>query len=253
MPFKSFMRWLTFVFAMTVLSIPAQAETYVGANIDSRVLLGLKVNPDGIQGLMPEGWNSVPFPDGPLKGANLLFALIDGVLEMGADGKPLDPASRRAAVLVGLGKNDGTVRMFVLRIMTTVPDRNPYGVATAAGIARTKSLSGPANGGRTSFDEWRIMPAGGGELVFTLNYTTGKRGGSQGELTPHSAANPDFSRIYRYDQMVDLVVSKALGKPSSGKFSLTGTVAELDTVLDGSQETIAVMDVPVYVRKVFLP
>ena len=253
MPLKSLMRSLTFVFALTVISIPAQAETYIGSNIDSRVLVGLKVNPDGIQALLPEGWTSVPFPDGPLKGANLLFALIDGVLEMDSEGKPLDPASRRAAVLVGLGKNDDTVRMYVLRIMTTVPDRNPYGVATAAEIARTKSLSGPANGARTSSDEWKIMPVEGGELVFTLNYTTGRRGWSPGELFPHSAANPDFSRIYRYDQMVDLVVSKALGKPSSGEFSLTSTVAELDAVLDGSQETIAVMDVPVYVRKVFLP
>jgi len=252
-PIMSLIRSLTLMLALTVISVPAQAETYVGSNIDSRVLVGLKVNLDGLQALMPDGWASVPFPGGPLKGANLLFALIDGVLEMDPEGKPLDPASRRAAVLVGLGKNDDAVRMYVLKIMTTAPERNPYAVASAAEITRTQSLSGDANGIRTTSDEWHILPVEGGELVFTLNYTAGKRGWTPGELFPHSAANPDFSRIYRYEQMVDLVVSTALGKPSSGEFSLTSTITELDAVLDGSQETIAVMDVPFYLRKVFLP
>ena len=72
-------------------------------------------------------------------------------------------------------------------------------------------------------------------------------------MFPFSAADPEFSRIYRYEQMVDLVVSTPLGKPSSGKYSLTNSIAELDAVFDGSQEIIAVMDVPVYFRKVYLP
>lgn len=253
MQLKSIFRPLVLTLVLAGLSMPAQSETFVGSNVDSRVLVGLSANSDGVQSLMPEGWASIPFPGGPLKGSNLLLALIDGVLEMDPEGKPLDPASRRAAVLVGLGKKEDAVRMYVLRILTTVPERNPYGVATAADIARTKSLSGPANGARVSSDEWRVMPSEGEELVIALDYTTGKRGWTPGELFPYSAANPDFSRIYRYDQMVDLVVSSALGKPSSGEFSLTSNVSELGAIFDGSQEIIAVMDVPVYVRKVYLP
>lgn len=251
--FKSVLGPLVLALLIAGVWVPAQAETQSGSNIDSRVLVGLKVNPDGVQALMPDGWTSIPFPKGPLKGSNLLFALIDGVLEMDPEGKPLDPASRRAAVLVGLGKKDAAVRMYVLRILTTVPERDPYGVATSAEISRSKSLDGPANGARESADEWRIKPAEGGELVFTLDYKTGKRGWTPGELFPHSAANPEFSRIYRYNQMVDLVVSTGLGKPSSGEYSLTGSVTGLDVIFDGSQEIMAVMDVPVYVRKIYLP
>ena len=88
---------------------------------------------------------------------------------------------------------------------------------------------------------------------FALEYTTGNRGWAPGELFPYSAANPDFSRIYRYDQMVDIVASSAIGKPSSAEFSLTSNVTELGAIFDGSLEIIAVMDVPVYVRKVYLP
>ena len=253
MHLKSFLSPLVLALALVSLSAPARSEDYVGSNIDSRVLVGLKGNSDGIQSLMPDGWASIPFPSGPLKGSNLLLVLIDGVLELDAEGKPLDPASRRAAVLVGLGKKEDTVRMYVLRILTTVPERNPYGVAEGAEIERTKSLSGPANGARLSSDEWRIVSPQGEELVFTLNYTTGRRGWTPGELFPYSAANPDFSRIYRYDQMVDLVVSTALGKPSSGEFSLTISAGELAGIFDGAHEITAVMDVPVYVRKVYLP
>lgn len=253
MHLRSYLSPLVVALAIVGLSAPAQSEDYVGSNIDSRVLVGLKGSSDGIQSLMPDGWSSIPFPSGPLKGSNLLLALIDGVLEMDAEGEPLDPASRRAAVLVGLGKKEDTVRMFVLRILTTVPERNPYGVAESAEIERTKSLSGPANGARLSSDEWRIRPEQGGELVFTLNYTTGRRGWTPGELFPYSASNPDFSRIYRYDQLIDLVVSTSLGKPSSGDFSLTNSASELASIFDGAHEITAVMDVPVYVRKVYLP
>lgn len=256
MPLKSLMLVLVLALAaFTIHPTRAEAESYVGSNIDSRVLVGLKVNTEGVQALMPEGWTSIAFPQGALKGANLLLALIDGVLEMNAEDMPLDPASRRAAVLVSLAKeNSGdAVRMYVLRIMTTVPERNPYSVAIPADIARTTSLTGPANAARVSSDRWRISPTEGGELVFELDYTTGKRSWSSGELFPFSAANPSFSRIYRYEQMVDLVVSTALSKPSSGEFSLSNTIAELDPIFDGSEQIIAVMDIPVYVRKVYLP
>ena len=253
MPLKSVLRALVLLFWLVALSLASQAETLFSRNIDSRVLVGLKADPSAVQSFLPEGWSSVPFPAGPLKGADLLLALIDGELEMDAEGKPLDPASRRAAVLVGLGKQGDAVRMFVLSMLTTVPERDPYGVGSVAEIERTSTVSGPPNADRRSSDEWRISPESGGEIVFTLTYTSGKRGWSPGELFPHSASNPEFSRIYRYRQMIDLVASEALGKASSGEFSLTNSSAEWAEVLGGDVEIVAVMDVPVYVRDVYLP
>ncbi|MCJ8310303.1 MAG: hypothetical protein MJH08_14700 [Hyphomicrobiales bacterium] len=235
----------------------ATAETLSGSNVDSRVIVGLKVDAAGLAALMPEGWAPVAFPGGPIKGANMLFALIDGVLEMDAEGKPLDPASRRAVVFVGMGRKGETVRQFVLKILTTVPQRNPYGVASAAEIERSRTVSGPANGARAVSDAWRIAPAEGGEksgeVTFKLDYTTGRRAWMPGELFPYSAAEPDFSRIYRFNQLVDLVVSAPLGKPSSGTFQLSNSVEGLQSILNGSEETVAVIDIPVYVRQVYLP
>ena len=188
-----------------------------------------------------------------MKGSNLLIALIDGILEMDAEGTPLDPPNRRALVLVGLGKGDDGVRGFVLRIMSTVPERNPYSVAIPATIARTRTLSHASDGARTVSDSWTIQPEGGGTFAITLEYAAGKRGWSAGESFPYSAADPTFSRIYRYDQMVDLVVSEGLGKPASGTYRLTSDVTELTSLFNGREQIVAVMDVPVYVRNVSLP
>ena len=172
---------------------------------------------------------------------------------MDPDGKPLDPPNRRALVIVGLGKADDAVRGYVLQIMTTVPERNPYSVAIPAAISRTRTLSDPASGPRTISDSWTIAPEGGGTVSIELDYTAGKRGWSAGESTPYSGADTSFSRIYRYDQMVDLVVSEGLGKPASGTYSVASDVPALSEIFDGNERIMSVMDVPVYVRDVSLP
>ncbi len=253
MGFVAKLRSFAIVLACALAPVIAAAETLVGSNIDSRVLIGLKADAAAVQSRLPDGWTNVPFPGGPLKGANLLLVLIDSALETDADGAPLDPPSRRAVALVGLGKKDDAVRLYVMGILTTVPERNPYGVAVDAEIERSLSTEGPANGGRQTADDWRISTSDGSELRFTLSYTSGKRGWSTGEAFPYSAATPGFSRIYRYEQLVDLVASTGLGKPPSGEFSLTGSVPELADILDSPLEIVAVTDVPVYVRKVYLP
>lgn len=248
---------LAFVVAAFVGMIPrsgALAESFVGSSVESRVILGLNADSAAVQELLPAGWSSVPFPRGPLKGSNLLVSFVDGVLMVDAESKPLSPASRRAVILLGLAKENGgeALRIYVMRIYTSEPENDPYGVNAVADIARMNSLTGPAAGGRESADTW-TMAASGGELSMTLNYTTGKRSWSSGEALSFSAANPDFHRIYRYDSVTDLVMSTAVGKPMTGEFSLTSSVPEISGIFNGSQEVLAILDIPVRVREIFLP
>ena len=233
----------------------AQAETLVGSNVDSRMLIGFKVNADAMQSRVPEGWASIPFPGGPLKGANLLAVLIDRKLERDAEGKPKSPSTSRAMALIGLGKQIGGdgVRLYVYRIYATPQDYDPYGNAVQAGISRTTSTEGPANAGRARTEVWTVAPQGGGELGISARFTSGTRSWVSDEARPYSNMNPDFFRIYRYDQLVDLVTSTPVGKPLTGTFDFSSTVAELADVFDGSQEVVAIMDVPVYVREIYLP
>lgn len=239
------MALLVGIFLLTTRS-SVYAETYIGTNIDSRVIVGLSVDAEGVQELLPEGWTSAPFPGGPLKGSNLLVSFVDGLLMVDAEGKPLAPASRRAVILVGLAKQAGAdaVRTFVMSIYTSEPENDPYGLNVAAEITRTNSLTGPAAGGRQSTDAWR-MAASGGELAMSLNYTTGLRSWSSSEALSYSAAPPDFYRIYRYDSVTDLAMSTAVGKPLAGAFSMTNSVPELAAIFNGDEQVVAILDIPV--------
>ncbi|MFY0692357.1 MAG: hypothetical protein JXR14_10610 [Paracoccaceae bacterium] len=204
---------------------------------------------------MPPGWTSIPFPGGPLKGANTLLVFIDRALQLDPEGKPADPANMRAVAVAGLGKEEGGdgVRLYVLRIYTTDPAPDPYKNAVASDIAHSASASGPANAGRMRKEDWTIAPDGGGEITLSLDFTSGKRGWSSDEARPFSNTDPEFSRIYRYNQLVDLVMSTAVGKPMSGEVAFSSTVPELVKMFDGAQELVAILDVPVYVREVYLP
>ena len=258
MLFTRMMRLAGAVLLVCLMAIPhqrAQAESFVGTDVESRVIIGLTANLEAVQAKMPEGWAAMPFPSGPLKGANLLVSFIDGHVMLDADGKPLAPASRRAVTLVGLGKQieGDQVRLFVLRIYTTVEDSDPYGNAMRAGIARTITLTGPADGPREVSDFWRVVPEAGGKIRLELDFTTGRRGWSPSEAKSFSASNPDFHRIYRYDSITDVVQSAAMGKPISGSVKLEVSILELADMFDGSETIAAILDVPVRVRKTFLP
>lgn len=233
----------------------AEAETFVGTNVDSRVVVGFDAADAGVAGIMPEGWTPVAFPSGPLAGADMLLVLIDRALQMDAEGKPVSPASSRHVVLASLGKQtDGdVVHLFVHRLYSSDPAPNPYGNSVAAQVDRKQTEEGPADGGRKRADSWRAAPEGGGVLSVSVSRTTGPRGWAPGEATPHSGADPSFSRIYRYSQLAEVAMSAPMGKELAGKFNFSNSVPELNAIFDGSEVLVGILDIPVYVREVYLP
>ena len=161
--------------------------------------------------------------------------------------------------LVGLGKEEAgeAVRMFVLETWTTAPQLDPFGNAREAAISRSASQSVPApspvEDARDVEEIWRIMPEVGGMVFFKLGYTAGNRNWVAGEPRTFPVTDTSFFEIYRHDQLAEVVMSNALGKPMSGTPDYTSSVMELDGVLDGSQEVVSVVHLPIYYRQVFLP
>jgi hypothetical protein len=76
-----------------------------------------------------------------------------------------------------------------------------------------------------------------------------------GEALPYSAARPDFHRIYRFEQLVDVAMSRAMGKDLDGSIEIEveGGPADFAALFDGSEALVGVMSIPVYVREVSLP
>ena len=48
-------------------------------------------------------------------------------------------------------------------------------------------------------------------------------------------------------------MSMPIGKPMTGEFSLTSSVPELAGMFNGEEEVIAILDIPVRVREIYLP
>ncbi len=243
--------------AVFVLASAAAAitETRVGSNIDSRVVLALKVTDAGAAAMLPDDWGLLTLPKGPLAGANLLLVFIDRHLALDPEGKPLLPHDGRSLAIVVYGVNPEVkgARLFVTRVYETPPVADSYGNGAAAAISREMALSGPVDGTRTHRETWTVAPETGGEIALELTYAAGRPGWSRNEALPYSAADPAFHRIYRYDQLADLAMSVALARALDGSVSLSSTVPELAGIFDGQETLLGVLAVPVYVREVFLP
>lgn len=255
----SIFRWLSicfvFVFSHYQSTTAVLAETQIGSSVESRVTLAFKVNATAAQSWLPEGWKLTSIPRGPLAGANLVISLIDWHLASDAEGKPEAPHARRAVATVAYGVNDEVkgIRTFVTRIYETPPVISPYSNSIAAQIARSASLDGPAEGARINKEVWVVTPEAGGEIRLDLRHQAGIPSWSASETTPFSSVEPDFHRIYRYQQLVDLAMSTALGKKLEGKVDFRSNVPELADMFDGTESLVGVIAIPVYVRETFLP
>lgn len=248
---------ISLVFGLLLFLFPSvvQGEELFGSNVDNRVLIGFSANADSLGAMLPEGWMPIPFPRGSMKGANVILALEDRLVARDAEGKLADPMMSRAASLVGLAKQiDGDgIRFFVLKVYTTNPNYNTFPGAVLATVDRETMTKGPANGSRERSEIWALEPETGGRIEVALTFITGRPAWVSDESRTFSAADPTVSKIFRYSQLADVVASRELGKPMAGVFTLANSVPELASLFDGTQEVIAIIDMPVYVREVFTP
>jgi len=232
------------------------AETLVGSTVESRVLLGFKVDDAAAQSLLPEGWTLLTLPKGPVAGANVLIALMDRHVVLDGEGKPAAAPQNRAAALLSYAINPDVpgVRTFITKVYETPPLLNSFGNAVAAEVRHSAASDATGAEGAMRSESWSIRPEGGGEISLELNYQAGVPVWvPETQSQPYSAANPDFSQIYRYAQLVDLAMNTQIGKPLNGEVSFSASDPALGDMFDGSEELITVMVIPVYYRTTSLP
>jgi hypothetical protein len=246
--------YLALILAVLQVRTPALAEIYIGSNVDSRVYVAFKVNEKAAQEWLPADWTLTPLPEGPFAGANLLVVLVDTYLYLDAEGKPATPASFRSVALASLAGREGSdeKRQFVTRVYVTDPSVNSYKNSIPARIGRSATYNGEADA-RTRSEKWSVSPEGGGEMTLEISYGAEGPTWSAREARPYSAAEPDFHRIYRYEQLGHLVMSAPLGKKPAGEITFATTISELAEMFDGSEEMVGVVVAPVYMRKLYLP
>lgn len=244
------------VIAGLLTAAAIHAETFVGATVESRVMLGFKVDDAAAQAWLPDGWKLITLPKGPVAGANLLVVFMDRHLVLDAEGKPAAAPQDRAAAMLSYAVNpdEKGPRTFITRVFETPPVVNTYSNSVAAVVSRSQSSEGTGAAGATRQESWTVAAEGGGEMRLDLNYQAGTPIWiAETTALPYSAAEPEFHRIYRYGQLVDLAMNTKIGKPLKGDIAFTSSIPDLAAMFDGSETLVSAMVVPVYLRKTSLP
>lgn len=246
---------IAFVASLIALGGGASAETLVGTNVDSRIVIGFDLPVVQVQKYMPKGWQAIALPSGPLAGATLLMGLEERLHATDAEGKPAGPPTSRAVAFMGLARQEGGkgVRLYVLRLYTSADGYDPFGNAVAAKVTRKSVVEGTDNAGRRHDEKWEVVLGNGEALVVDAGFVSGR--GSWGSATTrvYSNTEPGVSRIFKYDQLVELSMSAAAKVPLKGEIKVTTTIPELNALFRGGQKLVGVMNIPVYLRKVFVP
>ena len=173
-----------------------------------------------------------------------------------AEGKPGNPASGPTVAFLAYGRKDGVggVRGFVTRVYEEPPVVDPYGNSLTADIDRVSGYTDAGGGDRMQSEAWTILPEGGGEITLDLDFKVGGfMWSTGGESRPHSSKDPDFFRIYRYDQLAGLAMNAAMGRELNGTVSFTATDPDLAELFNGTEELVSIVSIPTYVRAIWLP
>lgn len=132
--------------------------------------------------------------------------------------------------------------MFVAQTYELPPLVNYFGKGTTAEIQRSSTLEGEGNGPRMLTESWSVTADNGDSFLLSLHSQHGKLGWSSGEALVHGVVEPDFRHIYRYDQLIELFMSNAIGLVPNGEISFSASGPE---VFDGTEVLQAATVIPV--------
>lgn len=243
-----------FVGIQCLAATALHAEHKTQSSAEARTVVYFKIDDSAVQKLLPAGWVATPGAGLPT-GTNLSVVLIENVFLAGPDNKPV-PSTTRYGVLVVPAKNEqtGISAPVVVGGFASPAAAAPgaYSVYVPAKIAVAKSMHVDEAGPAISEEIWDISTDMGDRLHFSVTYERGVGTRSHVEPRIYSAANPMFYRIYKVDQVTDLVRSSAdSGRMKKLEFTVSGQ--QMTSIFGSSPEPVAVMSIPAYYREIFLP
>ena len=237
----------------------ARAETFSVANNDYRTYLYFQVPEATAQRLLPAGWQATPAQSGPTQGTNLVVILLDQLMAQDAQGRPAGGGTNQGVALFVPARNaaTGAAGLMVFGGFSAKPEGSPgaYGVYARADIRMERAVHAGPGDARRGEERWAVAGQGDGgdRLEVRLRYTAATPTRATAEARAYSAQNPDYYRIYRVEQGNDFVRSGPAGVDRVEEFSFAASGPRLGVLFDGSQRLVAILSVPSYARRVFLP
>ena len=228
----------------------AESENFVGRGTETRTFLYFKVLRDALRTYVPEGWQVRPLADGPASGANLMAAFVDQTTSLDAEGKSLEPMRY---VLFEIPIGDAATGSTAWSLFTGLSTGGVgvYGTNLQASAEVERTVRHAASGSAVG-ESWDLKTGAGESVSLQLRFHRGPLSVQQAESRVYSQARPGFFRIYRVEQAVDVVQSTTDASRLS-EVAFQQQTAKLAPLFDGMEQLIAIVSVPVYARRVFLP
>ena len=241
------------------LTLPAFAqsekgEKFVGTQADIRTVLHFKVADGAIKKLLPAGWEVDSPVSGPYSGVNFRVTFIDRLLSRDPEGKPSNPLRYVVWAIPAKKTETGAQGTMIIGGFASHPSGAPgaYGSYVKAEANVERKTGTDAAEASTVEESWEFRGGDGDEIEFQIQYVRGVPTQSKAEAKVFSAIKPDFYRIYRLEQGVDML--RGAGAPDRvQKISFKASGATLAAVFDGSEQLISVTSIPWYTRSTYLP
>lgn len=226
------------------------AERLVGTNTDVRTVLHFKLHDDAVQGMLPPGWEVDSPSSGYAAGANLRATFIDTVAAHDPSGSPR-PGVCYMHIGILAKRQDFGRRGLMLFTGLSPSGAGPYrtNLAATAHVER-KVLHQPNHS--TTEESWRFDGATA-SVSLRLAFARGGIAREEGSLNVYSRAVPEFFRIYRYTQCLDVIQGGAVDGQRLHQFEFKAAGQPFAHFFDGSEQLISVVSIPSYSRQVFLP
>jgi hypothetical protein len=246
-----------FVALLVLAASPALAqdkEKLSATDLSVRVGLTFKVPDAVVQKMLPAGFEVNSPTAGPAKGFNLGITLIEYLMAQGPDGKPLPSASVVAMNVPSKKTASGeSVGVVVGGFTTQSAAPGAYFIFVPARITVNRQSHTDADGKSIIDESWQVKSDDGGALEMQVQFARGTPDRRKVDATNYSAAKPEFYRIYRTEQAVDVARSIPAGIDRVMKFSITATGPKLAPLFDGSQQLISITSIPYYSRSIYVP
>jgi hypothetical protein len=242
---------LTSVLLIAATSAFAQ-EKFVGAHVDLRTTLAYKVPGAALDKMVPDGWDVDSPTAGPANGFNLLLVFVDQLISHDSEGKPLVP-SRGVLLTVPVKKKGADFAGFmVIGGFFEAGAPGDYGVYKNAQTTIRRAVRTGTEGKLTAEEIWSIKSADGGSIELHMEFFRGTPRRAMVETKGISGAKPDFFRIYRVEQAIDLVRSTTIAVDRVASFSFKVRGEGVSNLFDGTEQLIAITSIPWYSRQIYL-
>ncbi|MEM1363376.1 MAG: hypothetical protein AAGF94_16965 [Pseudomonadota bacterium] len=233
---------------------PSHAETFDSTIADTRTLAAFKVNDTALTQWLPESHISAPYGGGSFEGANLLMMFIDRMLHQDAEGAAKNGGAYRMMALIvpGLDRETGKKSTFIARVYSPSEGAGPYKTAVNSKISHRVSLEGSDVSPLSGRHVW-LVEQDGGTLEIAFDYEAGVPVRKSGESVLSTPLDASVKRIYRYDQLTDVVLSRPKGIDRTTDVTVRVGIPELAGMFDGTELLIGLADRPFYTRTTWKP